>query len=149
MQSQLKRQSYRNVASRSLITLCDSTMRVVPERLLVRHPALQCAKRAPALKPGSGADPRGGTGTPATRGARTPLGGHNHKAIAGRTASKGHMVQWHHIRFACGRPWAQIPVCPFVEDGRRTLQDAAALLLWLGRERKEFHREMPPAGPKK
>jgi hypothetical protein len=21
--------------------------------------------------------------------------------------------QWYHIRFACGRPWVQIPVCPF------------------------------------
>ena len=26
--------------------------------------------------------------------------------------SKGHMVQWYHIRSACGRPWVQIPVCP-------------------------------------
>ena len=24
----------------------------------------------------------------------------------------GHMVYWYHIRFACGRPWVQSPVCP-------------------------------------
>ena len=24
----------------------------------------------------------------------------------------GHMVEWYHIRFACGGPWVLIPVCP-------------------------------------
>ena len=27
----------------------------------------------------------------------------------------GHMVLWYHIRSACGRPWAQIPVCPLAQ----------------------------------
>ena len=29
-----------------------------------------------------------------------------------KSTSIGHMVWWHHISFACGVPWVQIPVCP-------------------------------------
>ena len=25
-------------------------------------------------------------------------------------------MEWYHIRFACGRPWVQIPVCPFYDS---------------------------------
>ena len=25
------------------------------------------------------------------------------------------MVLWYHIRFACGRPWVQIPACPLLQ----------------------------------
>ena len=34
----------------------------------------------------------------------------------GLHVATGHMVQWYHIRFACGRPWVQIPVCRFLQN---------------------------------
>ena len=36
--------------------------------------------------------------------------------LSQQEATMGHMVWWYHIRFACGRPFAQIPVCPLAEQ---------------------------------
>ena len=37
-------------------------------------------------------------------------------SVSVKVLTDGHLVWRCHIRFACGRPWVQIPVCPFWSD---------------------------------
>ena len=47
------------------------------------------------------------------------------------------MVQWYHIRFACGRPWVQSPVCP---SDVREKQDVQVTV----HAKREISRTQPP-----